>query len=339
MFESFPRPRPARFLKHFLALFYALKPLLPRAVQIFARRIRARRRLTRYSHVWPIDPQSAEKPAGWAGWPDNRRFALVLTHDVESALGHDRSLEIMELDRSFGFRSAFYFVAEQYRVSPAVRAALTESGFEVGVHGLHHNSSLYASRDAFQAQAARINACLEQWSACGFRSPSMLHNLDWMHALNIRYDASTFDTDPFEPQPDGMGTIFPFWVSNGRPEAGYVELPYTLPQDFTLFVVLKEQSIDIWKRKLDWVAGQGGMAHVITHPDYMRAEGDSLKNWQYPRRYYREFLEYVWTRYEGQYWNALPKEVAAFWMKRCASERSAQGDAALDPSVRCSRYR
>ena len=30
--------------------------------------------------------------------------------------------------------------------------------------------------------------------------------------LNIAYDASTFDTDPFEPQPDGVNTIFPFWV-------------------------------------------------------------------------------------------------------------------------------
>jgi hypothetical protein len=29
---------------------------------------------------------------------------------------------------------------------------------------------------------------------------------------------STFDTDPFEPQPDGMGTIFPFWVPNQDPQ-------------------------------------------------------------------------------------------------------------------------
>jgi hypothetical protein len=42
----------------------------------------------------------------------------------------------------------------------------------------------------------------------------MYHDLELLHHLDIEYDASTFDTDPFEPQPDGMGTIFPFWVPN-----------------------------------------------------------------------------------------------------------------------------
>ena len=69
------------------------------------------------------------------------------------------------------------------------------------------------------------------------------------------------DTDPFEPQPDGRHTIFPFWVPrpNGNGSAvpasseGYVELPYTLPQDSTLFVVLRETTPEIWMRKLDWI--------------------------------------------------------------------------------------
>ena len=40
----------------------------------------------------------------------------------------------------------------------------------------------------------------------------MLRNLDWLHDLDVQYDASTFDTDPFEPQPDGRHTMFPFRV-------------------------------------------------------------------------------------------------------------------------------
>ena len=46
----------------------------------------------------------------------------------------------------------------------------------------------------------------------GFRTPTMFHHLEWTGELDIEYDSSTFDTDPFEPQPDGVGTIFPFWV-------------------------------------------------------------------------------------------------------------------------------
>ena len=65
--------------------------------------------------------------------------------------------------------------------------------------------------------------------------------------LNMEYDASTFDTDPFEPESDGVGTVFPFWVP-GPEGAGYVELPCTLVQDFSLFVVLREPNIDVWKR-------------------------------------------------------------------------------------------
>jgi hypothetical protein len=48
-----------------------------------------------------------------------------------------------------------------------------------------------------------------------------------------------------------------------NPERHYVELPYTLPQDSTLFLVLRELNNDIWKHKLDWIAMNGGMALVI----------------------------------------------------------------------------
>lgn len=49
--------------------------------------------------------------------------------------------------------------------------------------------------------------------AVGFRSGFMLRQLDWLHDLNVLYDTSTFDTDPFEPQPEGSRTIFPFHVN------------------------------------------------------------------------------------------------------------------------------
>jgi len=96
----------------------------------------------------------------------------------------------------------------------------------VGVHGLLHDGKLYQSRELFLKRAKRINHYLAQWGAVGFRSPAMHRNLDWIHDLNIEYDASTFDTDPFEPQADGTGTIFPFFVRKGVGEEGYVEFLY-----------------------------------------------------------------------------------------------------------------
>ena len=90
------------------------------------------------------------------------------------------------------------------------------------------------SRERIFRARKLINGYLQEWNAVGFRSPSMQHNLDWIHDLDIEYDASTFDTDPFEPQSDGMGTIFPFLVPEQNGQGGYVELPYTLPQDFLI---------------------------------------------------------------------------------------------------------
>jgi hypothetical protein len=149
----------------------------------------------------------------------------------------------------------------------------------------------------------------------------MLHNLEWLHDLNAKYDASTFDTDPFEPQSDGAGTIFPYWVSptnsgsNASGERrGYVELPYSLPQDSTLFLIFRERTPDIWLRKLDWVAQHGGMVLVNVHPDYIQFPSDRSSSGTFPLEFYSRLLKYVRERYAGSYWQPLAREVADFYL-------------------------
>jgi hypothetical protein len=127
---------------------------------------------------------------------------------------------------------------------------------------------------------------------------------------------STFDVDPFEPQSDGVDTIFPFQVTYGSNGAGYVELPYTLPQDFTLFILMQELDITIWQQKLGWIAAHGGMALLNTHPDYMRFSPDKMEQEVYPADLYKDFLEHVRRRYEGRYWHVRPCEMAAYIKKQ-----------------------
>src|SRR5271157_879332 len=292
--------------------YYLLKPFLPLALRLAIRRWWANSRRQTCAGVWPIDQKAGATPLGWPGWPERKRFALVLTHDVEGSRGLGRVERLTNLESNHGFRSSFNFVPKgEYRVPEALRRSLERAGFEVGVHGLEHDGKLYYSKTKFAGKAARINQYLRQWGACGFRSPLMQHKLGWLHQLDVEYDCSTFDTDPFEPEPDGVGTVFPFWVP-GPNGSGYVELPYSLVQDFTLFVLFREPNIDVWKKKLDWVAAHGGMALLTTHPDYMAFEGKPGRD-EYPASFYEEFLRYAREKYGGLFWGATPREVARFY--------------------------
>lgn len=303
-------------------LYYLLKPFIPGRLRLASRRIHARRILKTCGDRWPIMDSAARPPAGWPGWPSGRKFAFVLTHDVETQRGLDRVKPLAELEMRLGFRSSFNFIPEgPYQVPAELLDWLTERGFEVGVHDLHHDGKLYSSRAAFRSKAVRINRHLRDWNAVGFRSGFMLRNLDWLGDLNILYDSSTFDTDPFEPQPDGAGTIFPFWVPGLVTDrqspatdhsAGYVELPYTLPQDSSLFLILGENTDEIWRTKVDWVAARGGMAMVIVHPDYIRFEGEPPSPDTFPVELYAGFLQHARSKHGESSWLALPRDVAAF---------------------------
>ncbi len=297
-------------------IFYMIRPYLSASSRLLLRRLIAQCRLKSVSGYWPIFPGSEKKPVQWEGWPDGKQFAFVLTHDIEGLRGCRRIEGLTQLEMELGLRSSINFVPERYPIEPGIRESLQARGFEIGIHGLTHDGKLYSSREEFLRRAVKINQYKRDWGSVGFRSPSMHHNLNWLLDLDFEYDASTFDTDPFEPQPDGIGTIFPVWIPGKRGRPGYVELPYTLPQDITLFSIFSHQDASTWKRKLDWIAQQGGMALINTHPDYMYLGAEKEELDEYPIAFYRDFLEYAQTRYGQVYWHALPRDVAQFWRNR-----------------------
>ncbi len=299
-------------LPSYMRAYYTIKPLIPRRTQVQMRRTYAKWQRLKSTHSWPLNPASTTKPPGWCGWPDGKRFAVVLTHDVEGQRGLKRVEQTMEIEQHRGFRSSFNFVPERSRPSPQLRGLLSSQGFEVGVHGLCHDGLLLNSYDIFFQRSVKINGYLEEWGAVGFRAPSMHGNLQWFHDLNIKYDLSTFDTDPFEPISVGTHTLFPFWVPNEQKGDGYVELPYTLVQDYTLFVVLQERSIDIWKRQIDWIAQHGGMVLVNTHPDYMVFDGSPNAIDEYPSEHYDAMLSYLQSQYAGEFIHMLPRETGSY---------------------------
>lgn len=299
--------------------YYAVKPLVPRAVVRRLRRLAAGRTLQRSPLGWPAEDRLAgyfweilRHAMACAGkietavirfWPFGARFALVLTHDIETAAGQGFVPNVVALEQRFGLRSSFNFVAEDYRLDHGLIRELQAAGFEVGIHGLRHDGSLFRSRGEFEHQAERINGHLRALGAASFRAPLTHRNLEWMQALDVEVDLSCFDTDPFEPMPGGCMSLWPFTV--GR----FVELPYTLAQDSTLALVLGERSPRLWLSKLDLIEGYHGMALLNTHPDYLCQP----RVWSL----YEQLLSHLVTR-EGR-WNALPCEVGRWWRARAAA--------------------
>ena len=297
-----------------MKIYYICKKIIPRWLQIILRRKIVSRQQLKYSEIWPIDEKAGKKPGGFSGWPDKKQFVFILRHDVETAKGQERCYQLADIEKGLGFVSTFNFVPERYSVSDDLLVYLVKNGFEVGIHGLKHDGMLYRTKRIFQKRAIKINQYLEKWKSIGFFSPSSHHNLDWLHELNIKYDSSTFDTDPFEPQPDGVGTIFPIIINSTHDSNGYVEIPYTLPQDFTLFILMKQRDISIWEKKLDWIVKNNGMVFLNTHTDYIKFDGMDVKIDEYPLHLYIDFLKYVKSRYKGLYWHVLPGDFARYWM-------------------------
>jgi glycosyltransferase involved in cell wall biosynthesis/peptidoglycan/xylan/chitin deacetylase (PgdA/CDA1 family) len=303
-------------LSRALRLYYGLRPVLPRWLTVILRRSRGRSAFTSSALNWPIEDRYvrfqwavAQQVLRLLGrttmpfihfWPEGRQYAFVLTHDVETAIGQGRVRALADIDASYGFRSSFNFVAERYPLDLDLMGELRERGFEVGVHGLKHDGQLFQSRHEFLRRAERINRHVRALDAAGFRAPCTHRNPEWMQALDIEYDLSFFDTDPFEPIPGGTMSLWPFQM--GR----FLELPYTLVQDFSLTSVLKETSPRLWLEKVDFIRRHYGMALVNTHPDYLSDLGT--------RQVYTTFLEAMRARSDS--WNALPSEVARWWRAR-----------------------
>jgi peptidoglycan/xylan/chitin deacetylase (PgdA/CDA1 family) len=303
-----------------LALYYRIKTLIPRGVQLRARRVLARWQGVPEFPAWPFEPSVVELLRFYVRclllgsgrtslrfrwfWPDRKAAALMLTHDVESADGLRMALELASMEEERGFRSSFNVVGSWYPIDMGIVGELRQRGFEIGVHGVYHDRSMFSSREAFESQQSAVREAAERFGAVGFRSPATHRVFEWLADLPLLYDCSIPHSDPYEPQPGGCCSIWPFFIGN------VVELPYTLPQDHTLFNVLQQKTIDVWLRQVDELVNHKGLIQSVTHPDpgYI---GDENK-----RRLYAEFLDAL--RQRPDVWFALPRDISTWWRQRDA---------------------
>lgn len=320
------RARGRRMRRLMMTGYYRLRPLLPRPVQIWLRRQFARRHGRSSFPRWPIETGlhdffdlmfailadvAGEPVPRIASWPNGYDWALVLTHDVEKAKGLAAIDPVLDVERARGFRSSWNLVAGDYEVPLERVRKLARDGFEIGVHGMHHDGRDLESLRTWQERLPGIREAGELWGAVGFRAPSLHRRWEWMPQLGFDYDSSWPDADPFEPQDGGCCTWLPFF--NGE----LVELPVTLTLDHTLFVILGQTDERAWVAKTEFLRERGGLALIDTHPDYL---GDStiLSS-------YANFLGRFAS--DETAWKALPREVSSWWRRRSSSSLRRDGKA------------
>lgn len=301
-------------------IYYLIRPLLPVAVRKHLQRARLQDWDRLPFPKWPVD-LSVEKifeqmmllavrsardgriPFIWF-WPDGASGCALMTHDVETAIGRDFCETVMDIDDAFGMKASFQVIPEErYEVSAQYVDHIWERGFEIAVHDLNHDGRLFRDKQEFLARAKRINAYGERFRAKGFRAAILYRKQRWFDALDFAYDMSVPNVGHLEPQRGGCCTVFPYFVGN------LLEIPVTTTQDYSLFHILKDYSIDVWKKQIDQIMEHHGLISFIVHPDYILGESE--------QRTFKALLGHLADlRMEKGLWTPTPGAVNRWWRQR-----------------------
>ena len=241
-------------------------------------------------------------------WPEGASGCLIMTHDVETSAGRDFTSELMDLDSSYGIKASYQVVPEErYKLPDDYVTRIRSQGCEFNIHDLSHDGRLYQNRDVFLQRAKRINEYNKKFNARGFRAGVMYRDLDWYDAYDFSYDMSVPNVAHLEPQRGGCCTVMPFFVGK------ILELPLTTTQDYSLFYILNDHSIDLWKTQLDLIRERNGLMSFIAHPDYLI----NRKN----RNVYESLLKYLRQMVAREnIWATLPGDADRWWRARSQME-------------------
>ena len=301
-------------------LYCLLRPFMSPALRKQVQRFHARswRKLS-FPH-WPVDTtveDICEKllllsmeargvdrvPFVWF-WPGGAGGCVVMTHDVETEAGRDFCADLMDLDDVFGIKASFQIVPEgRYTVSPGFLQTIRDRGFDFGIHDWNHDGRLFDNREEFLRRAAIINRYATEHAARGFRAGLLYRKPEWYDSLNFSFDMSIPNVAHLDPQRGGCCTVMPYFIGN------ILELPVTTAQDYTLFHLLNDRSIELWKTQIELILEKNGLASFIVHPDYIIDRET--------RSVYTNLLDHLRSLGENKpIWFGLPAEVDSWWRSR-----------------------
>jgi hypothetical protein len=117
------------------------------------------------------------------------------------------------------------------------------------------------------------------------------------------YDMSVPNVRHLDPQGGGCCTVMPYFIGN------VLELPVTMTQDYPLFNIFSDDSLDLWQQQSSLITENHGLLSFIAHPDFILEER--------ARETYAGLLVHLARlRRQREVWTALPKEVDRWWRER-----------------------
>jgi hypothetical protein len=318
--ERYPNIQLRQHEYAFKKIYYWLRPFTNRSLRRWIQKLRAANWQKKEFPQWPVDTtvesicenllllslraSGADRiPFIWF-WPDGARSCVSMTHDVETVAGRDFCGQLMDIDDAHGIKASFQIVPEgRYPVTPEFLSQLRDRGFEVCVQDLNHDGRLFDNREVFLRRVALINRYGREYRAKGYRSAVLYRKAEWYRDFEFSFDMSFANVAHLDPQPGGCCTVMPYFIGD------ILELPLTTIQDYTLFHVLNEHSIDLWKRQIRMILAKNGLASFIVHPDYI-AEAKT-------QAVYKDLLAMlVELRSREALWFALPGEIDSWWRAR-----------------------
>jgi hypothetical protein len=304
------------------ALYYLIRPLLGVAVRKHLQKFHLRDWHKIAFPRWPVDcavddlmrqllqycveaSPDQRIPVIWF-WPDGFSAAAVMTHDVEATAGRDFCSTLADVDEKYGVRGSYQVIPEErYAVSAEFLDSLRKRGCEIAVHDLNHDGHLYKNREQFLHRAEKINSYLKDFRCEGFRAGVLYRKQIWFDALECAFDMSVPNVAHLDPQRGGCCTVMPYFIGK------LLEIPVTMAQDYTLFNILNDYSIDLWKRQAEKVLARNGLMSFIVHPDYVVGEREMAV--------YEELLGYISALgRQRNVWITTPGEVNRWWRERAA---------------------
>jgi hypothetical protein len=302
-------------------VYYSLRPLLPVSLRKHVQKAYLRDWKTIPFPAWPVDRSVdllfenllvramhsldlQRLPFIWF-WPEGYSACAIVTHDVETTAGRDFCNTLMDFDDACGIKASFQVVPEErYEVPKTYLQSIRDRGFEINVQGLNHDGNLFREREHFLKCAEEINRYAKEFDARGFRSPILYRNIEWLRDLTFSYDLTVPNVARLEPQRGGCCTVMPYFLPGGM-----VELPLTTTEDYSLFNVLNDYSLALWKQQIEIILKSHGLMTFLIHPDYVMSgkAQDTCK----------ELLDEVaCLRSEKNVWVPLPREVDVWWRQR-----------------------